>query len=147
MFRRSLLGMALCAVLAGGVMAQQSKKPVEVVSDSSDSLGQQLVNKIKEEIISSNASLTPLRLANGDETRLQLIITTMNRHEDFPTSTVFTVVWLLVNSFDEQMKQMYPYPYYLDSMMSYCGRYEVDVECYAETIVSYTGKLSKMLPK
>lgn len=112
--------------------------PVEVVDLSDDMVGERLVYYVKEGIRESNA----FRLTNSDESRVKLIISTMDRFQDTPNiSSQYCVVWVFVGASNSD----FPWPIYLNHTIGYCGSDVVKTS--AEGIVASTDRLISEIQK
>jgi hypothetical protein len=106
---------------------------VEVVDGSKDPVGQRLVYRVKEDFHKS----TGFRITEKDESRWRVIIVTMPRFKDSPSSaTIYSVVWNLILR-EENARSLFPY--YIDSIIGYSGADAI--EGAAEVVVASTDRL------
>ena len=115
-----------------------SQVAVEVVDNAEDMVGQRLVFKVKEEF--ANSSM--FRLTYKDESRVQVIILTMDRFKGNSfqenLSTMYAVIWVIK---DEKLVL----PIYLNSTIGFAGSWVLDET--AESIVANTEKLISTIVK
>jgi hypothetical protein len=109
--------------------AEANKIPVIVIDESTDSVGQRLVYKFKEEIRqSSTLSITLDQKAAA----LEIQISTMDRLPDSPgLSTMYSVVWVMTLGGTTRT-------FYYNSL-GYCGGNRVDE--YAEIFLARTDQI------
>ncbi len=115
-----------------------SQFAVEVVDRAEDVVGQRLVFKVKEKFNASNM----FKLTFSDETRIQVIILTMDRFKGNETSegssTMYSVIWVLKG--ENSILSIY-----LDSTLGFAGAWVLDDA--AEGIVAMTEKLASTIIK
>jgi hypothetical protein len=116
------------------VLAQE-RVPIEVVNWSQDTLGQKLVNEIKERISRSSV----MRTATSNEQRMQLRIDTMDPVHHIPQYsgriTVASIIWVgQVKKGGEQV------PYYMTNTLVATGGQ--NIERTADVIFEQTYKLT-----
>jgi len=106
-----LLGLPLNKTLA----QTETKTAVEVSASSNDLVGQRLVYQIKEGIRKSSN----MRLTYDDESRLQLLIITLERDQINPgSSTIYSITWTY------KMKGEL-LPYFVDNVLGTVGSMHV----------------------
>lgn len=104
MNRRSAL--AIAAVLSCVISLAGARVPVEVVDQSEDRVGGQLIYRIKEEFRSSAG----FRFAGPNEPHAKLVVSTMDRYKDEKlegASTVYAVIWLLAPGDTDDLDSYY----------------------------------------
>lgn len=132
--KRLLLLVLATLTVAGSAHAQpEDVLPIRVIDSADDMTGRTLVYRIKEEIRRSAG----MRIAQGDENGIVMIISTLPKDRDHPNvATIYQVVWLLRVP-DAILS------YYLDDTFGYCGSDVVDSSA-RNLVASTDGVISRL---
>jgi hypothetical protein len=111
-----------------------AKFKIQIVDNSSDSIGQRLVYELKEKIRASQSMELTSNCDNGCWRIIVLSVDKENQNEALKGfATVFSVIWIGVADFPKGT------PLFLDSTIGYCGGQRVKET--AEDIVAHTDRL------